>query len=281
MYKPENECCPKCGGCLNDRFHIQHMNSTWIESNGCMRCWCENGRSRCMAEGCIAPPCDNPRQITNVCCPVCDDEEYSQEIDTMIQTISQTSIHKCPSLDNCLLVCAHGLAKDEYGCFQCACSTMSCPAPLCTLKFDKLSKQYCLCLSPLDSNCEELKCDKHCPYNYAIDKRTGCPYCACNPCPQLICTKNCTYGLKKNEVGCPICVCQSNFTTNTDLILYSSFKQCQSGSFTYSNGEIWFDGCRQCLCHRGEQLCALISCPIPKCSQPILLPNRCCPSCPG
>ena len=43
-------------GCLNDRFHVQHMNSTWIESNGCMKCWCENGESRCVAEGCIAPP---------------------------------------------------------------------------------------------------------------------------------------------------------------------------------------------------------------------------------
>ena len=96
MYKPENECCPKCGGCLNDRFHVQHMNSTWIESNGCMRCWCENGRSRCIAEGCIAPPCENPRQITNVCCPVCDDLKvnHSPEIDLNDTT---TSIHKCPS----------------------------------------------------------------------------------------------------------------------------------------------------------------------------------------
>ncbi|CAF1267694.1 unnamed protein product [Rotaria sordida] len=286
MYKPENECCPKCGGCLNDRFHIQHMNSTWIESNGCMRCWCENGQSRCIAEGCIAPPCENPRQIANVCCPVCDDddddddEEYLQNIDTITQSISQTLIYKCPILNNCLIVCEHGLTKDEHGCFQCACSTMSCPTPLCTLKFDKLSKQYCLCLPPINTNCQPFHCDKHCPYNYSIDYKTGCPYCACNSCPQLICTKNCTYGLKKNDIGCSICVCESNFTLNTELILHSWSKQCLSGLFTYSNGEIWFDGCRQCLCHKGEQLCALISCPTPKCSQPIILPNRCCPSCP-
>ncbi|CAF5193259.1 unnamed protein product, partial [Rotaria magnacalcarata] len=117
MYKPENECCPKCGGCLNAHSHIQHMNSTWIESNGCMRCWCENGRSRCMAEGCIAPPCENPRQIANVCCPVCDDEEkdneeYLDDIISIPQSVSQTSVYKCPQLDNCLLVCEHGLTKD-------------------------------------------------------------------------------------------------------------------------------------------------------------------------
>ena len=270
-----------CLGCLNDRFHVQHMNSTWVESNGCMRCWCENGRSRCIAEGCIAPPCENPRQIANVCCPVCDDdameddptEDYSQELPS-------PSAQKCPSLTDCLLVCEHGLTKDEHGCFQCACSTMSCPSPLCTLKFDQSSKQYCLCLPPAGSQCGQLQCDKHCPYNYSMDTKTGCPICACNPCPQLICTKNCTFGLKRNEVGCPICVCQSEFTSSTDLILHTWNRQCQSGSSSYSNGEIWFDGCRQCFCHKGEQLCALISCSIPKCAQPILLPNRCCPSCP-
>ncbi|CAF1390037.1 unnamed protein product [Adineta ricciae] len=278
MYKPENECCPKCGGCLNDRFHVQHMNSTWIESDGCMRCSCENGRSRCIAEGCIAPPCENPRQIANVCCPVCDIDEHknSEEVNSAVTT----SIHKCPKLDNCLLVCEHGLTKDEHGCSQCACSTMSCPAPYCTLKFEKLSKQYCLCSSPPDRKCDELRCDKHCPYSYAVDEKTGCPHCACNPCPQLICTKNCTYGLKRNEVGCPICVCESDLPSKTDITVQSWPRQCQSDSFSYSNGEIWFDGCRQCLCHKGEQLCALISCPTPKCSHPVLLPNRCCPSCP-
>jgi len=258
------------------------MNSTWIESNGCMQCWCENGQSRCLAVGCIAPPCENPRQIENVCCPVCDDEEhYSQETNSMSQSISKTLVYKCPKLDNCLLTCEHGLTKDEHGCLQCACSSMSCPAPLCTLKFEKLSKQYCLCLPPSGTNCRELYCDKHCPYNYSIDETTGCPYCACNSCPQLICTKNCTYGLKRNDIGCQICVCESHLNSNPDLVVQSWPRRCQSGSFSYSNGEIWFDGCRQCLCHKGEQLCGLISCPTPECSQPILLPNRCCPSCPG
>ena len=270
-------------GCLNDLLHIQHMNSTWIESNGCMRCWCENGRSRCIVEGCIAPPCDNPRQIANVCCPICDDDikENTEDINSMTQSISPTSIHKCSTLENCSLECEFGFAKDEHGCIQCICLNMSCPKPLCTTEFDRLSKQYCSCLPPYGTNCGQLYCDKHCPYEYLVNQTTGCPYCACDPCPKLNCTKNCTYGLKTNAFGCSICICESNFMSNTELTLNSWPRQCHSGSFSYSNGEIWSDGCRQCLCYKGEQLCALISCPTPKCSQPILLPNRCCPSCPG
>ncbi|CAF4817339.1 unnamed protein product, partial [Rotaria magnacalcarata] len=75
-------------------------------------------------------------------------EEYLDDIISIPQSVSQTSVYKCPQLDNCLLVCEHGLTKDEHGCFQCACSTMSCPSPFCTLKFDNVSNQYCLCLPP-------------------------------------------------------------------------------------------------------------------------------------
>jgi hypothetical protein len=267
------------------------MNSTWIESNGCMRCWCEEGRSRCIAEGCIAPPCENPRQIADVCCPVCDDldneNSNSHEIDTTTPSQSQLTTNKCPQLDKCSLFCELGFIKDEQGCLQCTCSTISCPSPLCTLKLNQLSQQYCSCISPTGLNCGELNCDKHCPYNYSLDKKTACPTCECNPCPVLTCTKNCTYGLKRNDIGCSICVCESNVTNSNittkglDFITKSWPRQCHSGLFSYSNGEIWFDGCRQCLCHRGEQLCALISCPTPKCSKPILPPNRCCPSCHG
>jgi len=281
MYKPENECCPKCGGCLNDRFHVQHMNSTWIESNGCMKCWCENGESRCVAEGCIAPPCENPRQIANICCPVCDIDEDNGDVSSELDLIIESPSRLCPELQYCSLSCEHGLVKDDHGCSQCLCSSLSCPMPYCTLKFNRFSrKEFCSCSSYENKSCPSFNCDKHCPYNYTIDERTGCPSCACNPCPPLICTKNCTYGLKQNEIGCPLCVCESRWISKTEQIFPSWSRQCQSGQYSYSNGEIWFDGCRQCLCYKGQTLCALISCPVPKCPQPIFLPNRCCPSCP-
>ena len=185
------------------------MNSTWLESNGCMRCWCENGRSRCIAEGCIAPPCENPRQIDNVCCPVCDDVDVTNT--SLIKTDSSQSKanEQCPLLEKCSLVCEYGLTRDARGCYQCSCASMSCPAPLCTLKIDATMKAYCSCQTP---QCGPFNCDKHCPYHYSIDRQTGCPKCECNPCPTLICTKNCTYGMKRNDIGCPICVCESERT---------------------------------------------------------------------
>ena len=184
------------------------MNSTWIESNGCMRCWCENGRSRCIAEGCIAPPCENPRQIANVCCPVCDHTDSGDFTPAVFDALDSKS-NLCPSLEKCSLVCEYGLTRNEEGCAECACATMSCPTPMCSLKIDKSHKSYCSCRSAPELHCPSLLCDKHCPYSYSIDTQTGCLQCECNPCPTLSCTKNCTYGLKRNEVGCPICVCQS------------------------------------------------------------------------
>jgi von Willebrand factor type C domain/Antistasin family len=251
------------------------MNSTWMESNGCMKCWCENGRSRCIAEGCIVPACENPRQIANICCPVCD---IDNQIDHSLALID----YSCPTMDHCQLLCEHGRVRDDQGCYLCQCSTITCPMPMCTLKFDSnTSKQFCSCFIMSNSNCSSFNCDKHCPYNYTIDTRNGCPLCACNPCPLLICTKNCTFGLKRNEIGCPLCVCESQSISIVEHNLASWPRQCQSGLFSYSNGEIWFDGCRQCLCYKGQSLCTLISCPMPTCARPIFLPNHCCPSCPG
>lgn len=201
------------------------MNSTWIESNGCMRCWCENGRSRCIAEGCIAPPCENPRQIANVCCPVCDHNE--NESFPLNKFNSSNSIrNQCPSLEKCSLVCEFGLTRDEQGCLQCQCALMSCPTPWCTLKVDRSKKSFCQCSTSPELNCPTLICEKHCPYNYSVDIDTGCPRCECNPCPTLACKKNCTYGLKRNEVGCPICVCQSK-----SLFFFSNFEERKKNKY--------------------------------------------------
>lgn len=242
-------------GCLSERFHVQHMNSTWVESNGCMKCWCEDGRSRCVVEGCIAPPCENPRQIANVCCPVCMTEER-----TIDSATSNQIENACPNLDHCRLSCSNGYLRDQNGCSLCNCS---------------IPIQFQI------DQCPTLICDKHCPYSFSIDDHTGCPLCQCNPCPPLHCLKNCTYGLKKNEIGCPLCICESQLNTNSHLQLGNWPRHCQSGLLSYSNGEIWFDGCRQCLCYKGQTYCTLISCPVLKCTQPIFLTNRCCPTCPG
>lgn len=49
----------------------------------------------------------------------------------------------------------------------------------------------------------------------------------------------------------------------------------------HENEESWHDGCRECYCHNGREMCALITCPVPSCVNPTLLPGQCCPSCSG
>lgn len=45
--------------------------------------------------------------------------------------------------------------------------------------------------------------------------------------------------------------------------------------------ESWHDGCRECYCHSGREMCALITCPVPACGSPAIHPGQCCPSCSG
>lgn len=49
----------------------------------------------------------------------------------------------------------------------------------------------------------------------------------------------------------------------------------------HKNEESWHDGCRECYCHNGREMCALITCPVPACGNPTIHPGQCCPSCSG
>lgn len=49
----------------------------------------------------------------------------------------------------------------------------------------------------------------------------------------------------------------------------------------HKNEESWHDGCRECYCYNGREMCALITCPVPACGNPTIHPGQCCPSCSG
>lgn len=49
----------------------------------------------------------------------------------------------------------------------------------------------------------------------------------------------------------------------------------------YEEGEGWHDGCRDCFCHAGREMCVLISCPVPSCAHPAVRSDQCCPTCEG
>lgn len=54
-----------------------------------------------------------------------------------------------------------------------------------------------------------------------------------------------------------------------------------SNGHRYEEGDSWHDGCRDCYCHSGREMCVLISCPVPSCSHPVVRPDQCCPTCEG
>jgi hypothetical protein len=45
------------------------------------------------------------------------------------------------------------------------------------------------------------------------------------------------------------------------------------------DGESWYDGCRRCFCYEGHEMCALITCPLPTCQNPVIKRGDCCPTC--
>ena len=54
-----------------------------------------------------------------------------------------------------------------------------------------------------------------------------------------------------------------------------------SNGHRYEEGDGWHDGCRDCYCHSGREMCVLISCPVPSCAHPVVRPDQCCPTCEG
>lgn len=49
----------------------------------------------------------------------------------------------------------------------------------------------------------------------------------------------------------------------------------------YEEGDGWHDGCRDCVCHAGREMCALLTCSVPGCAHPVVKPDHCCPMCEG
>lgn len=54
-----------------------------------------------------------------------------------------------------------------------------------------------------------------------------------------------------------------------------------SNGHRYEEGESWHDGCRDCYCLAGREMCVLISCPVPSCTNLVVRPDQCCPTCEG
>ncbi|XP_077096592.1 cysteine-rich motor neuron 1 protein isoform X4 [Siphateles boraxobius] len=251
----------------------------WKEDD-CTFCQCVDGEPHCTAMAC-KQSCQNPVKIPGECCPFCEEPSY--------ETVSPLL---CPPLENCSLSgndCPFGFQQDPSGCLLCQCvSNETCPdvSLYCSLDcptgYDKdiYGCEVCEC-SVSAPKCRPMICNKTCPYGYVRNKH-GCEMCRCVRCPPFTCDKNCVDGYKKSRKGCSVCVCKDthrSVSSTVSSVTISSGFCLAAGGRRVEEGDVWHDGCRDCFCHAGREMCVLISCPVPSCAHPVLRPEQCCPGC--
>ncbi|XP_043088267.1 cysteine-rich motor neuron 1 protein-like isoform X2 [Puntigrus tetrazona] len=290
FYVPEGECCPVCidvellsvestkASCwVNHR--LRAHEEQWKEDD-CTFCQCVDGEPHCTAMAC-KQSCQNPVKIPGECCPFCEEPSY--------ETVSPLL---CPPLENCSLSghdCPFGFQQDPSGCLLCQCvSNETCPdvSTLCSLECplgyekDSYGCEVCEC-SVSTPKCRPMTCSKTCPYGYMRNKH-GCEMCRCVRCPPFSCDKLCSHGYKKSRKGCGVCECKDadrRVSSTSASVTVSSGSCLTASGRRFLEGDGWHDGCRDCFCHAGREMCVLITCPVPSCVQPVLRADQCCPSC--
>ncbi|KAI0978588.1 hypothetical protein GJ496_004885 [Pomphorhynchus laevis] len=191
----------------------------------------------------------------------------------MIITPSTCSAIDKSVLLNCNLTCEFGLQRGVGGCLQCSCAALSCfSVCLYGHSFYESTRRSCECRS---AGCKRIHCDKICIHGF--QESNQCTVCKCRPCPKLNCTNTCIYGIRFNSYGCLTCDCLKG---NERIQNEPMFHQCLHEDKTVDHMEIFYDGCRQCICLNGTTLCSLISCSSANiCPTMTFNPGDCCPRC--
>ncbi|KAK2165024.1 hypothetical protein LSH36_56g07015 [Paralvinella palmiformis] len=297
------QCCPVCDGTrFVSKCEIEMMWAfLWTEavSYGHLPTCMDESATINLPSGCpnmdnctVAPFCPLGLEVDETGCYICQCKD-----DVVIGAI--------PEL--CSLDCPLGYVVDDDGLEMCQCLTTSPPttttATISPAEHDSRSLMPpTLDISPPDDRLEPDQqetinkyfcppihmCTKECVFGYRISK-DGCPKCKCNRCPPFICQKKCIHGYAYSDNGCVLCKCKDNKTQQPDNGIAVTSKPTSrplvSGTcltddgHLWDEGESWHDGCRLCFCHQAQEMCTLITCPVPRCRHPVVIPGDCCGTC--
>ncbi|BES89565.1 Cysteine rich transmembrane BMP regulator 1 [Nesidiocoris tenuis] len=260
--------------------------SKWMK-NQCSECTCTGGTVMCTAINCPPPPkeCTKTTLPKGECCPVCihpndpADSPYTKPGGCMTERG---------------VIYENGATWEEDDCTNCTCKegSKTCQAGMChqienscepcepTLDKDGSGNIICKCSD--GPKCPPMTgCSKKCKYGYKT-ARNGCALCKCEHCKPIDnCKKRCPHGLQTNERGCPVCKCRPSPAINESIEKGARSNCLTDGPVARDDGEAWYDGCRQCYCYGGKEMCALVSCPKLSCAGAVIPKNSCCPVCPG
>ncbi|KAI5742992.1 hypothetical protein M8J77_013387 [Diaphorina citri] len=256
--------------CLLENGTLLHVGDTYF-ADPCTNCTClHGGQKKCTASMCEVP-CVNPQYVPGECCPVCDGSTPF----TILRP-------HCTPLANCKLRCKRGFVMTDDGCITCECQDEECLLD-CQhgLLKDTNGNNLCECAPPpAPPTCPPLVgCTKECPHGFK--RKQGCEICRCAQCPSMNqCEKQCAHGYARDENGCHMCKCKPSSTSTTEGEAAAESCYTEDGVWR-DDSEIWRDGCRECHCIDGREMCTLIACPTLSCQHPIPANStQCCPYCP-
>ncbi|XP_071044189.1 kielin/chordin-like protein [Parasteatoda tepidariorum] len=300
------DCCPVCdSGCSHNGEIYNIGEEIEFSIKSCEICICTGGNIECNPKACDIVHCTDP--VIKDCCPVCDSgcfyegkiynvgAEFDDPKDICSECACMEGSVYCSEKPCETVTCMNPITDDEHCCLYCPdhciyngqryeldavfnhesdpCKECSCNNGdvLCDVR----DCPPITCLNPAPGECC-LECS-NCRYHeqiYADNKNFTNPK---NPCETCLCSKG--------QVACARYSCvQCLHPTLFDSKCCPICDGCSFEGRNYSNQEIFISSsnpCDECICKNGTVTCHSLQCSQPICSNPILMPNTCCPICPG
>ncbi|XP_014669828.1 PREDICTED: BMP-binding endothelial regulator protein-like [Priapulus caudatus] len=262
IYGLDDRCCEECKGCVYK--NTTHVSGTsWMDAHDpCREFTCQAGVLSVTETKCYTP-CDDPVDVKDQCCPVCEGCGTYKEGETF--TLDTDICVQCTC------------KKNRFECFKRACPVLSCSAshvavreghccPECRgtrMVFEVFNR--CLLGNKIYNDGQSFQIGL-CTSCTCMDSTSVCHTKAC---PPLDCAQE--LQIQMSEECCPKCMAEEE-------------KTCKYRNVTYEDGQEWkLDACTVCVCTEREIMCHVIECPQDlKCSQgfkPKKLSSECCTRC--